>query len=455
MKKFVWYKLWARKYAPYMASAYLLMYQTRRGFDFLKNKLFVPDGNLHAFYADKNEFAKLIKSANKFLLKQSVRRLSAQYENDFRRLRKFGLDLAKRDWSKLDDKKLVSVLRKITTRTRESGEVQFLSFIVLEGWGREVEKRYADKKEVLEWIGTPHRLTRLAKIRRELIQMVANGHISEQDLSEYVNKYSWIASYEIIDSPLAVSDLKQEIKQIVDVNREMALLELNQSNLNKYAKFIEGIKDKKWKKAVEIVHGFAFLKEMRDDYRREFYFCLRPFFIEVGKRLNMSLEQVNYLLSEEIEMALLAGGSAYKKLVKERQNKYSLFVDNGKLKIFSYDISKEFLEAGNKSDKEIKGDVASKGYVVGKVRIIYHRGEFSKFNKGEVLVTAMTHPEFMQIMKQAAAIVTDEGGITCHAAIISRELGIPCIIGTKIATQVLKDGDEVEVDAEKGLVRKL
>jgi len=58
-------------------------------------------------------------------------------------------------------------------------------------------------------------------------------------------------------------------------------------------------------------------------------------------------------------------------------------------------------------------------------------------------------------MKKAGAIVTDEGGITCHAAIVSRELGIPCVVGTKIVTKVFKDGDLVEVDANKGLVKKV
>ena len=67
----------------------------------------------------------------------------------------------------------------------------------------------------------------------------------------------------------------------------------------------------------------------------------------------------------------------------------------------------------------------------------------------------MTDPRYVPAMKKAAAIVTDEGGITCHAAIVSRELKKPCIIGTKIATKVLKDGDEVEVDAEKGVVKKI
>lgn len=75
--------------------------------------------------------------------------------------------------------------------------------------------------------------------------------------------------------------------------------------------------------------------------------------------------------------------------------------------------------------------------------------------EGEILVTGMTRPEYVPLMKKAAAIVTDEGGITCHAAIVSRELKKPCIIGTKIATQVLNDGDLVEVDAERGVVRVL
>jgi pyruvate,water dikinase len=77
----------------------------------------------------------------------------------------------------------------------------------------------------------------------------------------------------------------------------------------------------------------------------------------------------------------------------------------------------------------------------------------SKVQKGDVLVAPMTRPEHLPAMRRAAAIITDEGGITCHAAIVSRELGIPCIIGTKIATKVLQDGQTVEVDADKGVVR--
>jgi len=65
----------------------------------------------------------------------------------------------------------------------------------------------------------------------------------------------------------------------------------------------------------------------------------------------------------------------------------------------------------------------------------------------------MTLPEFMPLMRRAKAVVTDEGGLTCHAAIVSRELGIPCIISTKNATKILKNGDQIEMDLSTGLIQ--
>ena len=103
----------------------------------------------------------------------------------------------------------------------------------------------------------------------------------------------------------------------------------------------------------------------------------------------------------------------------------------------------------------IKGQIACRGKVKGVAKIVFNPERSEHFNDGDILITGMTRPEFVPLMKKASAIVTDEGGITCHAAIVSRELGITCIIGTKIATKVLKNGDMVEVDAEKGVVRKL
>ncbi len=79
--------------------------------------------------------------------------------------------------------------------------------------------------------------------------------------------------------------------------------------------------------------------------------------------------------------------------------------------------------------------------------------QINNVKAGDIIVAPMTLPDILPAMKKAAAFVTDEGGILCHAAIMSREMKKPCIIGTKIATKVLKDGDLVEVDAKKGVVR--
>jgi len=110
-------------------------------------------------------------------------------------------------------------------------------------------------------------------------------------------------------------------------------------------------------------------------------------------------------------------------------------------------------EKNDTTVSEVKGSVAYPGKVVGAAKIISTKKDIGKVKEGDILITPMTSPSFLPYMRLAAAFVTDEGGITCHAAIVAREMGKPCIIGTKIATQVFKDGDMVEVDAEKGMVR--
>jgi pyruvate,water dikinase len=117
----------------------------------------------------------------------------------------------------------------------------------------------------------------------------------------------------------------------------------------------------------------------------------------------------------------------------------------------------EILEALHSFAKgnELKGTSAYPGLVRGKVKIVLNPQNGKGFKNGNILVTGMTRPEFMPLIKKAAAVVTDAGGMLCHAAIIARELKIPTVVGTERATRVLKDGDFVEVDATKGIIRKL
>ncbi len=116
----------------------------------------------------------------------------------------------------------------------------------------------------------------------------------------------------------------------------------------------------------------------------------------------------------------------------------------------------DFIQSQNNFDSaEVNGVCACPGLAQGKVKIIIEPNESIVFQKNDILVCDMTDVRYLPYMKDAAAIITDRGSILSHAAIIARELGKPCIIGTKIATKVLHDGDEVEVDAENGIVRIL
>lgn len=100
----------------------------------------------------------------------------------------------------------------------------------------------------------------------------------------------------------------------------------------------------------------------------------------------------------------------------------------------------------------VSGLAASPGVASGVVKIIYALEDLKKIEKGDVLVTTMTNPDMVPVMMKSVAIVTDEGGNTCHAAIVSRELGIPCVVGTRNATRVLKDGMIVSIDGTEGRI---
>jgi pyruvate,water dikinase len=111
-------------------------------------------------------------------------------------------------------------------------------------------------------------------------------------------------------------------------------------------------------------------------------------------------------------------------------------------------------QPADKAEVLLKGAAASLGMASGPVKIIHKPTEIDQVNQGDVLVTEMTTPDFVPAMRRATAIVTDTGGRTCHAAIVSRELGIPCVVGTGTATHALQNGQVITVDGAKGVVYK-
>lgn len=119
-----------------------------------------------------------------------------------------------------------------------------------------------------------------------------------------------------------------------------------------------------------------------------------------------------------------------------------------------YNHAEEEVPPGEQDD-EIRGSIAFKGIIRGIARVVLFPKDQGTLNNGEILVTSMTTPDYLPAMSKAAGFITDEGGITCHAAIVSREMKKPCIIGTKRATRFIKDGNLVELDAYSGVVKIL
>lgn len=150
-----------------------------------------------------------------------------------------------------------------------------------------------------------------------------------------------------------------------------------------------------------------------------------------------------------------------KELVLKRKKGFVIYLDKGKKTVCLqgnqiHEVIRKFKLIKEKEKSiELTGRVASKGKARGTVAIIKGVKDLHKVKDGNILVSITTHPDYVSAMRKASAIVTDEGGITSHAAIVSREFGIPCIVGCKHATKLLKDGDLVEVDAEKGKIIKL
>jgi phosphohistidine swiveling domain-containing protein len=190
------------------------------------------------------------------------------------------------------------------------------------------------------------------------------------------------------------------------------------------------------------------------------YYQIR-FLEEAEKRTNLPFEILKRSIQPEYS-AILQGTFPLSVLEERARNGAFVHIHND----LSYDIItgksyqsvEEYFEKKfevNQTTTSLKGMSASSGTVQGKVKIVLRIEDIEKVNEGDILVASMTRPEMIVAMQKASAFITDEGGITCHAAIVARELKKPCIIGTKIATQVLKDGDLVEVDADAGVVRIL
>ncbi|MBU1976039.1 MAG: hypothetical protein KKG59_06570 [Nanoarchaeota archaeon] len=284
-----------------------------------------------------------------------------------------------------------------------------------------------------------------------------------KEIKAFSEKYIWFP-YEYVgpnvwDEAAVRKRIQEELKQPSEHHFIPNLHELQEKVIIDYALSDELIK------LFRILHALTLLQDDRKMINSQICYYTNHV---VMKRLE-KLIGIDYLLLRYLDQELLSTYIQNKdvdelnKKLEERQEISIISRKNGNLMILSGRAAEDYLNTRSVelyiSDSteitEVKGQIANMGKVTGIARVIKLSSNVRTFKKGDIIITGMTTPDFTPLIKKAGGIVTDEGGITCHAGIISRELNKPCVIGTKIATQVFKDGDKIEVDADKGIVRKI
>jgi len=206
----------------------------------------------------------------------------------------------------------------------------------------------------------------------------------------------------------------------------------------------------KFKSKLKKMRGIADYEKIQKDF-------LPLFFKEVEKRKNIEKNLLFFALPGEIADLLKNGKKIKESTLKDRK-KLILFLttNGGKTKIFTGTKARQILKENIREEKIktnfIKGNIVNKGLVTGQVRLVLREADLNNLDN-KIVVAPMTSIKFTPYLKNVLGIVTNEGGIACHAAIVSRELNVPCIVGTKNATKIFKNNDLVELNANNGIVK--
>src|SRR3989344_2069435 len=291
-----------------------------------------------------------------------------------------------------------------------------------------------------------------------------------QKVKEHMLKYSFML-YNIYSEKEAAEAMKKRMESYSfdEIEKEIRKVIKNKKELKKkQEKLLKRVKSRE----IHALSSFicqAILARLavKASWGGSIYYAL-PLFEKIARQANLSTDDLGrYFTREEIEGFLSESHGWSKEVVRKRKEMYFLRFHAGKIRIYSgaeaQDIKSKVLDQSLPKDDitEFTGAIACKGRVKGQVLWVKVEalGDIVKIAErvkpDSILVAGMTNPNMMVLVRKVKGIVTDEGGMACHAAIVSREYNIPCLVGCRIATQVLKDGDLIELDATKGIVKLL
>lgn len=424
--------------------------------------ILVSRNNFILAFHSKKDLLGDAKKGGMYLNKSKSGRFIKDMESDYKKHWRFYNSLKTVDFSGLSDKELARYFRKFAEywcriigyfRASHAEGTRYLI--------DELKKHFTGQE--LSLIITP---TEPDVANKELMdwQELLKKRFSDDLIVSHAKKYPYLAM-----SHWTYRDLIDTLKQRYDYDKANIKFKDMLAEKNEIKSKQEGLikRTPKIKPLIRLAQRLALSRmEIKSCWAgSEFYMI--PLLNEIAKRTGEPIQDIaRYYLTDEI-WHLLEGKPLSEQEKTRRTKCFVGLWKGGEISFVSGDEAEDTarMELGDlyriKDTNTLKGTTANPGKVTAKARILMAndveqtRIVRKDFKKGEVLVTQMTQPSIMDIASRASAFVTDEGGMLSHAAIISRELGIPCIVGTHFATQIIRDGETIEVDANKGIVRRL
>jgi phosphohistidine swiveling domain-containing protein/ribosomal protein L17 len=360
--------------------------------------------------------------------------------------------------------KIISIQVSLNTIAVFDLKDQVFSNYLKEYLEKKVKHTNLNLSQVLERLLAPEKLTFTQLLRIELLRLALKcKNISSSPIKELTilqSRWGWLnygyvgPGFDLAYFTQVFEELKQ--KSVADLKEEIEFL-LDNENLvkkNKQKIYRQLEIDLSHQRFISALSLLSYLKIYRKDTAFLIFYSVYKIFSAILPNYKKS-DLFNLTIKESQD--LLRGRLKISNQELRERYKYCVYVCSENLFFYGSEADKylkdrteeETLDASVSSLKMLDGTAACLGktgnWIYGEVRIINSASDMAKMKEGDILVSVATTPDILPAMKKAAAIVTDHGGITCHAAIVSRELNIPCLIATKYATKVFKDGDRVVV----------
>ena len=360
------------------------------------------------------------------------------------------------DWSIADSSRLLSAYREYTQSLLEYGPTIFIP-LSIESQLSSSSIEYVKNNFGNEWstyensIMTPQKESNAILAQRSLLSGVT--------MQTHLENFAFLKNKGFFFEFNSEEEIKKELLRTVEPKAELARLDENIRVRNQsWNALMERVPDAYGRLLLETTNEAIFFRTWRTEAIIQSSWYVVGMFGEIARRIGFEEAQdVLYIYPHEVERALVDDFD-YRILVSKRKTAYAYLTNSEE------DLSAEGNEALALTDalsftkmnkQELCGTSAYRGKVQGKVLVVTDRADFPQIIGADILVTRCTFPEMVPYLSHVRAIVTNEGGILSHAALISRELKIPSVIGTVTATQILHTGDRVEVDAEMGIVKKI